>query len=162
MAKCGLIVAMTQNHIIGLDGRIPWHYSPDMRRFKKITIGTTVIMGRITWESLPKRPLPRRRNIVLTRSHLNNLEGAECFNNLEEALTTVESDSWIIGGGQIFNLALQKPEIIDIIDVTIVPDIIQSPQAVYFPEIDKNVWKKIDSKRLEGDVLIKVCTFQKH
>lgn len=162
MSKCGIIVAMIQNRIIGIDGRIPWYYSADLRRFKKITIGTTIIMGRITWESLPKRPLPKRRNVVITNNPLWYDVGAECFNNLDDALFTVKGDSWIIGGGQIFRLVLQRPELIDIIDVTIVPDNLQSTKAIYFPEIDKNMWKVSKPIDLDGTEGVKFYRFNKY
>ena len=69
MARCsGIIVAMTEDGVIGLGGTLPWHYSADLKRFKRVTLNSTIIMGRKTWDSLPIQPLPERQNIVITRN----------------------------------------------------------------------------------------------
>src|ERR1700759_4767367 len=72
-----LVLAMAKNGVIGKDGAIPWRISDDLKRFKQLTVGKTVVMGRKTWDSLPKRPLPDRTNIVLTRNHSWSASGAE-------------------------------------------------------------------------------------
>jgi len=119
----GLIVAATHDGIIGVDGGIPWHYAGDMRRFAWITTGSTVIMGRLTWESLPKRtdPLPGRRIIVVTSSSDLGNPKAEAFKSLDEALGSSEGDVWFIGGERIYRDALERG-IVDLVDVTRVPD----------------------------------------
>ena len=81
----GILVAVSPEGIIGKDNSIPWHYSTDLKRFKRLTLGKTVIMGRRTWESLPVKPLPDRRNIVITQS---SLEGVECFQSIDNDLAT--------------------------------------------------------------------------
>ena len=126
---------MTARRVIGAGGTLPWHYPADLKRFKKLTIGTTVIMGRLTWESLPKKPLPRRRNIVITS---RALAGVECFADIPSALAVCEGDVWLIGGEQIFRTGLAYA---DLIDLTLVPDEIRAPDAVFFPEIDEAVWE---------------------
>jgi 2-iminobutanoate/2-iminopropanoate deaminase len=131
----GLIVAVSPKGVIGVDGTLPWHYSADHRRFKRLTLGTTVIMGRLTWESLPKRPLVGRRNVVITS---RNLEGVECFPTIREALASSEGDVWFIGGARIYEEAMRHA---DFLDVTLVPDAIDEPGAIYFPEIDETVWE---------------------
>ena len=83
----GILVATSPEGVIGKDNTIPWYYSEDLKRFKRLTIGKTVIMGRNTWESLPIKPLPERRNIVITRSSLDEVE---CFRSIDEAVDTCE------------------------------------------------------------------------
>ena len=88
----GILVAVSPEGIIGKNNTIPWHYSADLKRFKRLTTGKTIIMGRKTWESLPVKPLPNRRNIVISRSSLENVD---CFQSIDEALKTCEGDIWI-------------------------------------------------------------------
>ena len=81
----GILVAVSPEGVIGKNNTIPWHYSADLRRFKRLTIGNTIIMGRKTWDSLPIKPLPKRRNIVIIR---NDIENVECFRSIDEAIET--------------------------------------------------------------------------
>ncbi|HJT92928.1 MAG TPA: dihydrofolate reductase [Mycobacterium sp.] len=101
----GLIWAQSASGVIGRDGGIPWRLPEDQARFKELTIGHTVVMGRLTWESLPAkvRPLPGRRNVVLTRQADYMADGAEVVTTLDEAVT---DETWVIGGEQIYALAL--------------------------------------------------------
>jgi len=102
-----LIMAMSQNGVIGVDNEIPWRLPEDMVRFKALTKGCPVVMGRKTWDSLPAlfRPLPYRKNIVLSKQTLS-LEGAECFDNVGDVLQLCRysKDVWIIGGRNIYDL----------------------------------------------------------
>ena len=102
----GLIWAQSTSGVIGRDGGIPWRLPEDQARFKQLTMGHTVVMGRLTWESLPRkvRPLPGRRNVVLTRQADYMADGADVVTTLDDAVTGDES--WVIGGGQIYALAL--------------------------------------------------------
>jgi dihydrofolate reductase len=102
----GLIWAQSTSGVIGRDGGIPWRLPEDQARFKELTMGHTVVMGRLTWESLPTkvRPLPGRRNVVVTRQSGYVAEGAEVVTSLDDALT--ENEAWVIGGEQIYTLAL--------------------------------------------------------
>lgn len=102
----GLIWAQSTSGVIGRDGGIPWHLPEDLARFKDVTMGHTVVMGRRTWESLPAkvRPLPGRRNVVLTRQADYMAHGATVVGDLEDALT--DEDTWVIGGSEIYHLAL--------------------------------------------------------
>jgi dihydrofolate reductase len=104
--EIGLIWAQSTSGVIGRDGGIPWRLPEDQARFKDLTIGHTVAMGRLTWESLPTkvRPLPGRRNVVLTRQADYTADGAEVVTTLDEAFTVEET--WVIGGEQIYALAL--------------------------------------------------------
>ncbi len=134
--EIGIIVALTQDGIIGLNGAIPWHYSADLRRFKRLTLNTTVIMGRKTWESLPVKPLPNRRNIVITR---NSGIQVETYPAIGEALSNVESGPvWFIGGARIYEEAVAH---CDFIDLTHVPNRILDPRSVRFPDIDWSCWQ---------------------
>lgn len=102
----GLIWAQSTSGVIGRDGGIPWRLPEDQARFKELTMGHTVVMGRLTWESLPAkvRPLPGRRNVVITRQADYLADGADVVTTLEDALTGDEC--WVIGGEQIYALAL--------------------------------------------------------
>jgi dihydrofolate reductase len=102
----GLIWAQATSGVIGRDNGIPWRLPEDQARFKELTTGHTVVMGRLTWESLPARvrPLPRRRNVVVTRQADYMAEGATVVGSLDGALT--DEDTWVIGGAQIYALAL--------------------------------------------------------
>ena len=140
----GILDAVSPEGIIGKDNTIPWHYSADLKRFKRLTTGNTIIMGRKTWESLPIKPLPNRRNIVITRS---SIEDIECFQSIDDALQTCEGDVWFIGGAGIYQEAMQKA---DIIDMTLVPDSVSGEDCIYFPKIDKS-WIEGDTNTLEED-----------
>jgi len=140
----GILVAVSPEGIIGKDNTIPWHYSADLKRFKRLTTGNTIIMGRKTWESLPIKPLPNRRNIVITRSSIKDIE---CFQSIDDALQTCEGDVWFIGGAGIYQEAMQKA---DIIDMTLVPDSVSGEDCIYFPAIDKS-WIEGDTNVLEDD-----------
>jgi dihydrofolate reductase len=102
----GLIWAQSTSGVIGRDNGIPWQLPEDQARFKELTTGHTVVMGRLTWESLPAkvRPLPQRRNVVVTRHSGYVAEGATVVGSLAQALD--RDDTWVIGGAQIYALAL--------------------------------------------------------
>jgi dihydrofolate reductase len=102
----GLIWAQSTSGVIGRDNGIPWRLPEDQARFKELTMGQTVVMGRLTWESLPAtvRPLPGRRNVVVTRHAEYVADGAVVVGGLDEALSNDEN--WVIGGAQIYALAL--------------------------------------------------------
>jgi len=103
-----LIWAEAADRVIGMDGAVPWHVPEDMRRFKELTMGSTVVMGRLTWESLPEkfRPLPGRRNVVVTRQASYEASGAEVASSLEQALERSDGDVWVIGGASVYEQAL--------------------------------------------------------
>ncbi len=131
----GAIVAMTRAHVIGIDGTLPWHYSADLKRFKRITMGGVVIMGRVTWDSIGAKALPGRRNIVISRSTVPDVEH---YNNVKQAIKMYPKRRiWVIGGAQIYALAMPY---LNRLDVTYVPEFITDSNAVKFPEIDKSCW----------------------
>ena len=101
----GLIWAQSTSGVIGRDGGIPWRLPEDQARFKELTMGRTVVMGRLTWESLPARvrPLPGRKNVVLTRQADYMADGATVVSGLDDVL---DPDTWVIGGSEVYHLAL--------------------------------------------------------
>jgi len=129
----GMLFAVSPEGIIGVGGRIPWHYAGDFRRFKRVTMGKTLIMGRNTFESIG-HPLPGRRNIVVTTRPLD-VAGIEIVPTLDEAveLAGEEIDVWFIGGARIYEEAMKS---VAVIDVTYVPDHVDAPGAVRAPPID--------------------------
>lgn len=151
----GVIVAVSPEGVIGVDGSIPWHYSADMKRFKRLTVGATVIMGRRTWESLPVKPLKDRRNIVITS---RDIAGVDCFRSIDAALTTTEGDVWFIGGARIYEEAMNHA---DLLDVTYVPDRIDAQRAVRFPEIHEAVWEPGSRERDADDERLERQTFRR-
>src|ERR1700744_2459944 len=106
-----LILAAVGNGVIGKDGSIPWRISDDLKRFKALTLGKSVVMGRKTWDSLPRKPLPGRRNIVVTRQAAWREGGAEVM-PLEAALA--QGDVMVIGGAEIYRAALPKAQRIEL------------------------------------------------
>jgi dihydrofolate reductase len=138
-----LVVAMAENGVIGREGGLPWRLSTDLKRFKAQTMGKPVIMGRKTWESLPRKPLPGRRNIVITRNSAYRAPGAEIVSSLEEALATVQKEEdapeiCIIGGSEIFGLALPVADRLYVTHVLAEVD-----GDTYFPVIDPQEWAPV-------------------
>ena len=112
--KLTLILAAAENGVIGRDGAIPWRIPEDLKRFKALTIGKAVLMGRKTWDSLPKKPLPERRNIVVTRRRDWRAQGAETM-SLEDALAI--EGVMVIGGAEIYRAALPLADRIELTEV---------------------------------------------
>jgi dihydrofolate reductase len=132
----GLVWAQSANGVIGRDGALPWHLPEDMAHFRSLTAGSTVLMGRRTWESLPPRfrPLPGRRNLVLSRTPQ---DGVETFPGLEQALAAVSGDVWVIGGAAVYRAALPLADRIVVTELrehfegdTHAPDVGRPPDEV--------------------------------
>jgi dihydrofolate reductase len=141
MRNINIIVAATIDGKIGNKGDLLFHISPDLRRFKQLTTGNTVIMGRKTFESLPKGALPNRRNIIVTRQADYHAAGAETANSLDEAIALAADknamgETFIIGGGEIYRQALP---IATHIYITVVDKIYDEADTV-FPDINDNEW----------------------
>jgi dihydrofolate reductase len=136
-----MVVAIAENGVIGRDGDLPWRLSTDMRRFKALTLGKPIVMGRKTWESFPKRPLPGRTNIVITRQADFADAGAVVVHSLEEAITVAAAERpdeiCVIGGGQVFREAMN---VADILHVTHILASIDGDTV--FPRIDEDIWTK--------------------
>ncbi len=146
-----LIVALAENRVIGLDNRMPWHLPGDFKYFKATTLGKPIIMGRKTWDSLG-RPLPGRLNLVVSRQPGLQLDGAEVFASLEDAI--VRADQWareqgvdelmLIGGAQLYAQGLEK----GLVDRLYLTRVEMNPQGdAWFPEVDEGVWKKVSSQQ---------------
>ena len=126
-----LIVAMTPDRLIGRDNSLPWRLSEDLKRFKQITMGHPIIMGRKTYDSIGK-PLPGRRNIVLSRQADFDVEGVELANSWDEAVAAVgHMDAFVIGGRALFEMAMP---VVDKVFLTLVNEKIEGD--AYFPEVD--------------------------
>ena len=143
-------VAIAQNGVIGREGGLPWRLSTDMLRFKAGTMGKPIIMGRKTWESFPRRPLPGRLNIVVTHNRDYRVEGAEVVASLPDALALATArarcmsgvdEICVIGGGEIYRQALP---LADRLDVTHVLADIEGDTR--FPAIDPDVWQIVSQK----------------
>jgi dihydrofolate reductase len=131
----GLIWAQSASGIIGRAGGIPWHVPEDMAHFKDLTSGHTVVMGRLTWESLPDRfrPLPGRNNVVVTRQDDYVADGATVVSDLDQALSG--DDTWVIGGGQIYALALGAADRCEVTEIDI--DLPRDDDDVLAPVLDR-------------------------
>lgn len=145
-----MIAAMARNRVIGNAGQLPWHEPADLAHFKRTTSGHAVIMGRKTWESLGK-PLPKRRNLVVTRQLGFNAVGAEVFADLTQAIAaarTTDTEPMIIGGGEIYTLALPLATRIELTEIAVEPI-----GDAYFPALGPE-WVVTDSRH-DG-----ACTFR--
>jgi dihydrofolate reductase len=107
-----LIWAEAADRVIGRDGALPWRLPEDQQLFKQLTMGATVVMGRATWDSLPAsvRPLPGRRNVVLTRQEGWSAAGAVTAHSLDEAVAAADGDAWVIGGASVYAAALDRAD----------------------------------------------------
>lgn len=150
MQPLALIVAHAQNRVIGADGDMPWHYPEDLKHFKRETLGHTVIMGRLSCEALPGGPLPKRRNLVVTRNPDYQCDGFEVFTDLEAAIAAArKSDDcpFILGGGQIYKLSMP------LVTKMIITEIQRSFDGdAFFPEYNEDAWT--ETKRETGDELV--------
>jgi len=136
-----LIVAIAQNHAIGKNNDLLWHLSEDLKRFKKITLNHTVVMGLNTFYSLPVRPFPNRRNIVIADDKTVNIDGCEMAYSIEEAVDLCDknSENFICGGASIYRQFLP---LADKLYLTVVYKDFEAD--VYFPEINYNAWKLVE------------------
>lgn len=140
--KIALVAAYGQNRVLGANNQLPWRLPDDLKRFKAITLGSPVIVGRKTYESIPEkfRPLPERTNIVVTRNKNLALPGCLVVNSLEEALAQAEqthaSSSFVIGGAQMYALALPLADTMYVTYVEANPD-----GDAFFPTFDEAEWQ---------------------
>lgn len=140
MTRIAIIAALAKDNAIGLDNRLLYWLPDDLKRFKALTTGHTIIMGRRTFESLPKGALPNRRNIVLSHNSASSFPGAECYHSLTEALShcTEEDIVYIIGGASVYKKAINMA---DTLCLTLVDDTPDKADA-YFPPVDPSVWEE--------------------
>jgi dihydrofolate reductase len=138
-----IIVAVSDDYGIGKDNDLLWHIPEDMRRFRKLTMGKTIIMGKRTWESLPKKPLPGRNNIVITDIPGECIDCSVTAYSIEDALSKCRSEEevFVIGGGSVYR---QFMPIADRLYITHVHK--KAPADIYFPKIDKRRWRIIEKE----------------
>jgi dihydrofolate reductase len=143
-----IIVAVSDDWGIGLNNDLLWNLPEDLKRFRKLTIGNTIVMGKRTWDSLPKRPLPGRINMVITDNPKETFEGAVTAYSIEDAITKCgdEGEIFIIGGGSIYR---QFMPFADRLYITHVHK--KTPADVYFPVIDPEIWKVIETQEFVSD-----------
>ena len=140
--RISLIAAMAANRSIGIDGRLPWHLPADLKRFKALTMGHTMIMGRKTYESIQGGPLPGRETIVITRQHGYASPGVQVVHTLEDALEKAgDGEVFVAGGEEIFRLALDRNRADRIYLTRIEKDY---PGDTFFPEFDESAWKVVE------------------
>jgi dihydrofolate reductase len=134
-----LVVAMADNGVIGNKGALPWRIPEDLRRFKTLTMGKPCIMGRKTWDSLPKKPLPGRTNVVVTRDKTFGSDEAIVVHSLEDALahTRDAAEVAIIGGAELFGAALPHANRIDLTEVHV-----EAEGETRMPAFDRGIWKE--------------------
>jgi len=136
-----LVLAVADNGVIGAGGGIPWRIPEDMKRFKALTIGKPLIVGRKTWESFPKRPLPGRTNIVITRDAAYAAPGAMVVTSLEAALAKARAEGpsaiTVAGGAEIYKAALPLASRIELTEVHLSP-----PGDAHMPPFDRTVWRE--------------------
>lgn len=142
-----LVVAAAENGLIGRDNQLPWHLPADLKHFKTITLGKPVIMGRKTFASIGK-PLPGRRNLVLTRDARFAADGVETVRSLEEALerTADAPEVMVIGGAEIFRLALPLAQRIYLTRVHATLE-----GETFFPALDESEWREIERREHPAD-----------
>ena len=150
------IVAMANNRVIGKDNKLPWHFPADLKHFKELTVGSTVIMGRKTFESIGK-PLPQRENIVLSRTRRSDLPQVHFFASFEEALRNVKTENaYVIGGAELYR---QTTDQIDGIYLTRIERDYEGD--AFYPEIPCDFKGKEVKLLQEKDPTVKVLFYKK-
>ncbi|MEO1642592.1 MAG: dihydrofolate reductase [Pseudomonadota bacterium] len=152
--EVALIVARSKNGVIGLDGDLPWRLADDLAYFKTTTIGCPIVMGRKTWESLPRKPLPGRDNLILTRDRAFSAPEARIYSSLDPALEAGKSlaaeagvqSVFIIGGASLYEAALPFADTLHISEVDVELD-----GDAFFPHFDESAFFKIASHKHAAD-----------
>ena len=144
-SKVTIIAAIDENQVLGKDNQLIWHLPDDLKRFKRLTTGHAIIMGRKTFESLPKA-LPNRQNIVVTRNPDYSSEGITVCHSIEAAIESAKDDEqpFIIGGAQIYELGLKFASIIEVTKIHT-----QFEGDVFFPKIDYKEWSEVKRQIME-------------
>jgi len=154
-----MIVARSRNHVIGRNNQMPWKISADLQFFKRVTMGHPVIMGRKTWESIG-RPLPGRRNIVVSRNADLQLTGAEVAGSLDEALNRLSEATrvFVIGGEQLFKQAFDKADRLYITEI----DIDINDGDTFFEVPNESSWKEVEhTPGSEGGIYFNFLTLER-
>ena len=138
---------MASNRVIGLDNQMPWHLSADLKKFKQITMGSPILMGRKTFESIG-RPLPGRRNIIISRNPSYQQQGCDVFNELEVAIDSCKGcdEIFVIGGAKLYKTMLPHADYLYLTEIH--KDFAGDTR---FPEIDRQEWLEIDRQDIVDD-----------
>ncbi len=145
--KISIIVAMASNRVIGLNNQLPWHLSADLKKFKQITMGSPILMGRKTYESIG-RPLPGRRNLIISRNPNYLQPGCQVFTDIDQAITSCQSEDeiFVIGGASFYQAMLPKA------DTLYITEIKQCFEGdTFFPEINSEDWLEIERQDINND-----------
>ncbi len=144
-----IIAAIAKNNALGKNNDLIWHLPADLKRFKKITTGHYIIMGRNTFESIGK-PLPNRTTIIITRNKNYFKDGCLIAHSLEQALEMAKEEEqvFVIGGAQIYNYAMEH-NLVDTLDITLVHHEFEAD--VYFPKIDSDIWEQVEIESFTAD-----------
>lgn len=151
--KLTLVVAVAKNGVIGRDGDLPWRLRSDLKRFKAATMGKPVLMGRKTWDSLPRKPLPGRANLILTRDADFKADGAFVFTDLAAMLAAARAmaeaagaeEACVIGGAQLYNAVLPQADRIILTEVNL------EPEGDAHLDLDLSVWREIAREDVAAD-----------
>ena len=145
--KISLIVAMASTRAIGLNNQIPWHLSADLKKFKKITLGAPILMGRKTYESIG-RPLPGRSNIIISRNPEYRQAGCLVFNDIEQALESCRdhAEVFVIGGSDFYRSMLAVADTLYLTQIHR-----EFPGDTFFPELDASQWIEVEREDIQDD-----------
>jgi len=145
MSDLTIIVAASMNNVIGINNELPWRIKEDLQRFKSLTMGHPIIMGRKTYESIGN-PLPGRENIVLTSDSSYNSEGITVYSSFDDIQKAIHGqDAFVIGGSQVYRLAI---DVANKIELTLVHKVI--PGDSFFPKIDREIWQETN-RQFKGE-----------
>lgn len=150
--KLTLVVAVAKNGVIGRDGALPWRLSSDMKRFKAATIGKPVLMGRKTWDSLPRKPLPGRQNLILTRDADFKADDAWVYTDLDAMLAAARAmaeaagvaEACVIGGAQLYNAVLPRANRIVLTEVNL------EPEGDAHLDLDLSQWREVSRENVRA------------
>ena len=136
--RVSLVAAVSANGVIGDQGRLPWHLPDDLKRFKALTLGHTIVMGRKTWQSIG-RLLPGRRNVIVSRDPDLRIEGAEVVSSVVSAIAIAAGDEevFVIGGGEIYQTTIDLADRLQLTEVAL-----DVPGDAFFPDIDRAQWNE--------------------
>jgi dihydrofolate reductase len=149
--KLTLVVAVAKNGVIGRDGALPWRLSSDMKLFKAATMGKPVLMGRKTWDSIPRKPLPGRQNLILTRDANFEADGAWVYTDLNAMLAAARAmaeaagvdEACVIGGAQLYNAVLPQADRIVLTEVNL------TPEGDAHLDLDLSAWREVSREHVE-------------
>ena len=145
--KISLIVAMASNRAIGLNNQMPWHLSADLKKFKQITMGLPILMGRKTYESIG-RPLPGRSNIIISRNPTYQQSGCQVFDNVDKAIAACQEydEIFVIGGATFYQAMLPKADFLYLTQINKAYD-----ADTFFPVINQKEWKEVAREDIDND-----------